>query len=147
MAKLRTDRTSIFLGVVVVLFVWDVIYFTGITDPAHFPHPFRIFRFIGDFEMLRGFRVMLRQIIIVTVPGSLIGIAVAHRVLLSRVFTEGTLRFLRLGIWVPFFLLFSVSVYTLIWAVAAAVFCSCYFYLVARHLLGFRGRDVICYVG
>ena len=147
MAKVRIDRTSIFLGVVVVLFLWDLIYILRIADPAHFPHPFRIFRLIGDFELFRGFRTMLRQIILVTVPGSLIGIAFANRILVSRGLTEATLRFLRLGIWVPFFLLFTISTYTVIWAVAAAVLCSCYFYLVARRLLAFRGHDVVSYVG
>jgi ABC-type nitrate/sulfonate/bicarbonate transport system permease component len=94
MAKLRIDRTSIFLGVVGLLFFWDLIYLLGITDPAHFPHPFRVFRLVGDFELFRGFRTILRQIILIAVPGSLIGIAVAHRVLLSRGLTEATLRFL-----------------------------------------------------
>src|ERR1051326_4932434 len=104
MAKVRVDRTSIFLGVVVVLFFWDLIYFLGITDPAHFPHPFRIFRLIGDFELFRGFRTMLRQIIIMFVPGFLIGAAVGHFMIPSSR-SHALLRFLRLGLWLPFLLM------------------------------------------
>jgi NitT/TauT family transport system permease protein len=147
MAKVRIDRTSIFLGVVVVLFFWDLVYFLGITDTDHLPHPFRVFRLIGDSDVFRGFRSMLRQMIFLTLPGSVVGIAVAHRVLLNPRVSHALLRFLRIGIWIPVVLLFTVPSDTVTWAVTTAALCSCYNYLVGRSLLNFRGRDIVIYVG
>src|SRR5436190_3932003 len=108
MRKWRLDRISVFFFVVVVLFLWDLIYFTGITDPAHLPHPFRIFRLFGDSDLFRNFRSVLRQMIFLSLPGSVIGIALARGILLNRRVTDVALRFLRLAIWLPFLLLFIV---------------------------------------
>src|ERR1043166_466753 len=120
MAKLRVDRTSIFLGVVVVLFFWDLIYLVGITDSAHFPHPFRIFRLIGDFELFRGFRTMLRQIILIFVPGFVLGAAVG-RFMIPRSRAYALLRFLRLGLWLPFLLMIVLPMFTV--GIVAVALC------------------------
>jgi ABC-type nitrate/sulfonate/bicarbonate transport system permease component len=147
MRKWRFDRTTIFFAVVVVLFLWDLVYFLGITDNDHLPHPFRIFRLIGDSDLFRGFRGMLRQMIFLALPGSVIGIAFGHSILFKRRVTDVMLRFLRLAIWLPFLLLFTLPSEMTFWAVAAAVFFSCYNYLVARALLDFQGRHIAIYVG
>jgi ABC-type nitrate/sulfonate/bicarbonate transport system permease component len=147
MRKWRFDRTTIFLAVVVVLYFWDLVYFLGITDPEHLPHPFRIFRLTVDSELFRIFRSVLRQMIFLSLPGSVIGIAVAHGVLRNRRVTDVLLQFLRFAVWLPFLLLITLPSEMIVWAVAAAVLFSCYNYLVARALLNCRGRDVINHVG
>jgi len=148
MGKWRFDRTTIFFAVVVVLYCLDLIYFLGITDTDHLPHPFRVFRLIGDTDLFRGFRSMLRQMIFLSLPSSLVGIAIAHRALLNRPLADALLRFLRLGIWLPLLLLFALPTETIAWTIAAAaVMSGCYNYLVARVLLNFQGRDVLLYVG
>jgi ABC-type nitrate/sulfonate/bicarbonate transport system permease component len=129
------------------LFLWDLVYFLGITDNDHLPHPFRIFRLIGDSDLFRGFRGMLRQMIFWIVPGSLVGVAAAYSVLHSRRLTEAMLRFLRLGIWLPFPLLFMRSYRAVWWGIATAMLCGSYYYLVARQLLSLNGREVLRYVG
>src|ERR1051326_4749406 len=105
MRKWRFDRTTIFLAVVVVLYFWDLVYFLGITDPEHLPHPFRIFRLTVDSELFRIFRSVLRQMIFLSLPGSVIGIAVAHGVLRNRRVTDVLIQFLRFAVWLPFLLL------------------------------------------
>ena len=60
MTKWKIDRTTIFLCLVFILFLWDLVYFLGIRNPARFPHPFVIFRALGAVEFLRGFPAMLR---------------------------------------------------------------------------------------
>ena len=147
MRKWRVDRISVFFFVVVLLYLWDLIYFTGITDPAHLPHPFRLFRLFGDSDLFRSFRSVLRQMIFLSLPGSVIGIAVGHRALRNRRVTDVLLQFLRFAVWLPFLLLITLPSETTVWAVAAAVLFSCYNYLVARALLNCRGRDVINHVG
>jgi ABC-type nitrate/sulfonate/bicarbonate transport system permease component len=147
MRKWRVDRISIFFFVVVILYLYDLIYFTGITDPAHLPHPFRIFRLFGDSELFRNFRSVLRQMIFLSLPGSVIGIAVALGVLLNRRVTDVMLRFLRFAVWLPFLLVITLPSEMTVWAVAAAAFFSGYNHLVARTFLDFRGRDVINHVG
>ena len=94
MAKWGIDRTAIFLSVIGLLFFWDLAYFVGLRDPARFPHPFRIFRLLGDFELLRGFLTMLRQIIFYVVSGGVIGIAVGSLVLRNARLTLVVLRLL-----------------------------------------------------
>ncbi|MGH7772490.1 MAG: hypothetical protein ACREQA_09680, partial [Candidatus Binatia bacterium] len=104
MAKWRFDRTSIFLVVVGLLFLWDVAYYAGIRNPNLFPHPFRVFRLLGASDYLRGFLAMLRLIILCFVPGGLIGVALGSLILRSSWLTQGMLRFLCLGLWLPFLL-------------------------------------------
>ena len=47
MAKWKIDRTAVFLLLVFVLFLWDLAFFLGIRDPARFPHPFMVLRFVA----------------------------------------------------------------------------------------------------
>lgn len=147
MTKWRIDRTSIFLCVVGLLFLWDLAYFVGIRDPARFPHPLRVFLLLGDSEFVRGFLRMLRLIILCLVSGGLIGVALGSLILRSSWLTQEMLRFLRLGLWLPFLLLFATPVEAFVLSIAAALLCSCYHYLAARYLLGLRGHDVLRLVG
>jgi len=144
MTKLRIDRTSIFLGIVALLFFWDLIYILGIASPAQFPHPFRIFRLIGDSELFRGFRTMLRHIILMFVPGFVIGDAVGH-FLVPHSRAYALLRFLRLGLWLPFLLMIVLPWFTV--GILAVVLCSLYYSVAARMYLNLDGFEFLRYVG
>jgi hypothetical protein len=140
MAKWKIDRTAIFLCLVFVLFLWDVAYFLGIRDPDRFPHPFVIFRMLGDVEFLRGFPSMLRHIIFSSALGGLIGVGVACLILRTGWLTHAAVQVLRLGLWLPLLVLFATPDP---WAlgIAAAMFCSCYHYLVATSVLRLEGQE------
>jgi ABC-type nitrate/sulfonate/bicarbonate transport system permease component len=145
MGNWKTDRTTIFLWLIFFLFLWDLAYSVGIRDPSQFPHPFAIFKNLGDVEFLRGLPRMLRYIIFSTVSGGLIGIGVGRLISLSTWLTRNTLRTLRLGQWLPFLILFATpDVYTL--SIAASMLCSCYHYLAATSILGLETRDRRNYV-
>lgn len=145
MASWKSDRTAIFLCVIFLLFLWDLAYFLGVRNPDRFPHPFVIFGTLGDVEFLRGFPRMLRYMIFSSVSGGLIGIGVA-RLILPRVWlTQSTLRALRLGLWLPFLILFATpAAFALTFA--AAMLCGCYHYLAAISILGLESRETRTYV-
>jgi ABC-type nitrate/sulfonate/bicarbonate transport system permease component len=135
MTKWRIDRTSIFLSVVGLLFLWDLAYFMGLRDPARFPHPFDFFQVFGDFKFLRGFGNTLRRVIVFSVLGYCVGIGIASLVLRSSTVTKALLRFLRLGVWFPFLVFFAVAQGFIILGIAAVTLSACYQYLVARFVL------------
>ena len=145
MAKWKIDRTTIFLCLVFILFLWDLAYFLGIRDPTRFPHPFVIFRTLGDIEFLRGLPGMLRQITFSLVSGWVLGVAIGSLVLYNSWLSEATIRFLRIGLWLPFLVIFAVPE-TFWLGIAAVTLCSCYHFLAGRSLLGLQGNELRRYV-
>ena len=144
MAKWKIDRTTIFLCLVFILFLWDLAYFLGIRDPTRFPHPFVIFRTLGDVEFLRGFPVMLRQIIFSFVSGGILGLTIGSLILYSPWLTEATLHFLRIGLWLPFLVIFAVPA-TFWLSITAVTLCVGYHYLTARSLLRLERYEALTY--
>jgi ABC-type nitrate/sulfonate/bicarbonate transport system permease component len=147
MVKFSLDRTSIFLYLVFILFLWDFAYFVGLRNIQRFPHPFTLFSQLGDVQVLRGFaRVFLRQTIFAAVAGGIIGIASAFLVLKSTRITAVVLSSLHPGMWLPFFILFATyDPFTL--SIAAVAFCTAYYYLAGVFFLGLSSRELRTYVG
>jgi len=147
MIKLSLDRTSIFLYLVLFLFLWDLAYVVGLRDPQRFPHPFVPFGQFSNPQVLRGFaRVFLRQIIFASVAGGIIGVAIGFVVLKSTRLTHAALNSLRQGLWLPFFLLFATrDPFTA--SIAAVALCTSYHYLAAVCFLGLSHRELRTYVG
>lgn len=145
MTQWKIDRTAVFLGLIFVLFLWDLAYFLGIRDPKIFPHPFVVFRTLGDVEFLRGFGRMLRLIILFFVSGGLIGIAIGSLSCRSSWLTHAVLHFLRFGLWLPFIVIFAVPDVFLL-GIAAVTLSSCYHCVAARSILGLQGREAWTYV-
>src|SRR6266705_6449321 len=106
MARWKIDRTTIFLCLTLVLFLYDLAWLLGLRNAARFPHPFVIFRTLGDIEFLRGLPGMLRQIIFSLVSGWVLGVAIGSLVLYNSWLSEATIRFLRIGLWLPFLVIF-----------------------------------------
>lgn len=144
MTKWKIDRTTIFLCLVFILFLWDLAYFLGIRNPARFPHPFVIFRALGDVEFLRGFPVMLRQIIFSFVSGGILSLTIGSLILYSPWLTEATLHFLRIGLWLPFLIIFAVPA-TFWLSITAVTLCVGYHYLTARSLLRLERYEALTY--
>jgi ABC-type nitrate/sulfonate/bicarbonate transport system permease component len=143
----RVNKTVTFLVIVTLLSLFDLAYFAGIKEPAQYYHPFTVFRFFDVPKEVLGFLKLLRQIILFFVPGFFVGIGAGSLIFRNVLLTQITLRFLRLGLWLPFLLLFANPFNGFILTLPVALLCSLYHYLVARYLLGFRGIDVLRYVG
>jgi hypothetical protein len=89
---------------------------------------------------------MLREIIFYVVSGGVIGIAIGSLVLRNSRLTLAVLRFLRLGLWLPFLIIFAVRE-DFILGILAVMLCTVYHYLAARFLLSLQGREIWRHVG
>ena len=136
----KPHRTKIFLGLVFVLYLWDIAFFLGIRDPAEIPHPFAVFRSLGDIVFFRGFGSMLREIIFTFVSGGLLGIVIGATILYTPSLTGTTLRFLRIAVWVPFIIAYAIFA-PLFWGIMTAMLCAAYHYLGARFILKIRPSE------
>ncbi len=87
---------------------------------------------------------MLRQIIFSLVSGGIIGVAIGSLILYSSWLTQATLRFLHIGLWLPFLVIFAVPE-TFWLGIVAVMLCTCYHYLAARSLLRLQGHDTRTY--
>lgn len=144
MKKWNVDRVTVFLFIAVVSFLYDLTFYLGIRDTTRFPHPFVYFRSLGDIEYLRGFPWMLRQVMFLLVAGGLLGWAIGFVILKSGWLSRATIRFLSLGLWFPFIVIFAVPA-TFWIGIAAVILCTIYHYLGASSLLDIKGRDVLLY--
>jgi hypothetical protein len=143
--KWHIERATVFLIIIVVSFLYDLTSWLGIRDPTRFPHPFVIFRSIGDVEFLRGFPGMVRQAIFSLVAGGTIGVAVGFVILKSSWLTHATIRSLRVALWLPFFCIFAVpDTFTI--GITAVMLCTIYHYLTAQSLLEIEGKDALLHV-
>jgi ABC-type nitrate/sulfonate/bicarbonate transport system permease component len=140
----RIDRTRVFLGLMLLLCLWDVAYFVGLRNPYSVPHPFSLFRALGDVEFLRGFSAMLREVIFSFVSGSVIGIAVGALLLFSSSLSGVIRRFLRIMLWFPIILTFAVPA-SFVLAITAVALCACHYYIAARSLLDLKRSDAWIY--
>ncbi|HET8669434.1 MAG TPA: hypothetical protein VFM05_02055 [Candidatus Saccharimonadales bacterium] len=140
----KIDRTRIFLAVVLLLYLWDVAFFVGLRNPDHVPHPFSLFRTLGDIEVLRGFPAMLREVIFSFASGSLIGIAIGALVLYSSSLSALIRSLLRILLWLPLIVIFAVPA-PLVMGIIAVALCACYYYIAARSSLGLRLSDAWIY--
>jgi ABC-type nitrate/sulfonate/bicarbonate transport system permease component len=136
----KIDRATVFLVFLLFLFLWDAAYFVGIRDPVRFPHPFILFRKLGDIESLRGLPAMLREAIFCFGVGSVIGVATGSIILLNVRLVRQLSRFLRLIQWFPLVLIFSGSG-AFVTESITAILSACYNYIHSRSVLGLQRRD------
>ncbi|MGE5307200.1 MAG: hypothetical protein ACM3TN_28155 [Alphaproteobacteria bacterium] len=140
------NRETVFLWLILLLFLFDLAYVLGLRNPERLPHPFVFFRRLGDVEFLRGIaRAMLRETIFISVLGGALGLGVGVFVLKNSWLTQTVLSFLGWGLWLPFFVLLA-TLDPLILGIIAVALCTCYHYLAARSVLGLPDRDTRAYV-
>src|SRR5262245_41018008 len=140
----RLDRAWIFLGLVLVLYIWDVAYFVGIREPYRVPHPFSLFNNFGDIEILRGFSTILREIIFSFASGILIGIPLAAVVLYNHSLSVALPPFLRVISWLPLLMIFAITQQLSMW-ISAVALCASYQYITARVSLCLHRPDALKY--
>ncbi len=144
MKRWTVDRVTVFFVIAVVSFVYDLTAYLGIRNTARFPHPFVYFRSLGDVESFRGFPVMLRLAMFSLVAGGLIGWTVGLLILRNDWLTRATIRFLRIGMWIPFLVVFAAP-YTFQLGIAVTLLAATYHYLTARSLLEMSARAAFRY--
>jgi ABC-type nitrate/sulfonate/bicarbonate transport system permease component len=140
----KIDRTGIVLAFVLLLYLWDVAFFVGLRNPDRVPHPFSLFRTLGDIEVLRGFPAMLREVIFSFASGSLIGIAIGALVLYNSSLSALIRSLLRILLWFPLIVIFAVPA-PLVIGIIAVVLCTCYYYIAARSSLRLKPSDAWIY--
>lgn len=123
-----------------------------------------ILALLVDAVFLRGFGIMVLQVAIVSVVGGAIGLSLAELVLTSEWITSSTIRFLRLGMWLPFFAAWATPTWWIPWdkllqvsdevkqilaisipTLPTVIFAACYYYLSARHTLKLHRRRVLLF--
>lgn len=144
MAGYRDRRSAIFV-IVGLLLVWELIYWLRLIDPARFSHPIAILKTFGDLDLLGWFTVFLVQMAVASLLGGPLGIILGILIIRSTWLTQATLRFLRIGHWLPVFIYWPLPIWpprdgyevvSIFWAwtasVAALALFNCYHYLAAR---------------
>ena len=140
----RIDRGWVFLGLILILYLWDLAYFVGLRNPDRLPHPFSLFTALADIEVLRGFSAMLRDIIFSFASGVLIGMPVGAMVLSSPSLVRVIRPFLRIIPWFPLLLIFAIPQQLLMWITAVAL-STCYHYIGARWSLCLQPNKALKY--
>jgi ABC-type nitrate/sulfonate/bicarbonate transport system permease component len=95
---------------------------------------------IAGAEVLIGFIVMLTQVVLISLLGGALGVGVGSLIFRGPWLTRAALRFLRIGMWVPFL---ASSALQMVWLVglAAVTLAACYYYLASRFILGLDWRN------
>jgi hypothetical protein len=118
-----------------------------------------------DTTFLKGFCFFMAQVILVSAVGGGIGATLGALILRSRWITESAIRFLRLGMWLPFFGAWATSIWVIEWSKEIAVphwaepslqvaipiiptvlLAACYHQLTARYTLVLDRRSAAVYV-
>ena len=160
--KEQTEKPHVIVAIVILflLFLWELAYGLGLIDPLRFSHPLGVLPVLADFDFLRGFGLMLLQVAFACLIGGSIGVLAGRLILTSSWLTQATLRFLRLGQWLPFFVFWALSIWgfkkgeltdapfwivvTVMGIIAAfptVTLSAIYYFLSARSTLGLKGRE------
>jgi hypothetical protein len=108
-----------------------------------------VFSVLRDPAFLRGYGLFLAQIAIVSIIGGVLGVGAGALIYRSDWFAQSLRRFLRLGMWLPFFVLgdlmywgdrtvWNLNIHSrpilavVVAASPATVLASCYYYLCLR---------------
>jgi len=137
-----SKRVKISTGVS-LLVAWELFYYSRLfaaDDPSHLK---RALNGLGEFQVWRGFEVMLIELLVAFVIGGGLGFVLGLVTKNSSWLTDATVRFLRIGLWVPFLLFWALPVWPgkegsryepIIWAwiagVTAVALATCYHYLI-----------------
>jgi len=160
--KEQPEKPHVVVALVVVflLFLWELAYGLGLIDPLRFSHPLGVLPVLMDINFLRGFGIMLLQVLFASLLGGGIGVFVGSVILRSTWLSQATLRFLRLGQWLSFFVFWAlpiwgfkkgeltdapfwivVTVMGIIAAFPTVTLSAIYYFLSARSTLGLNGRE------
>lgn len=151
-------RLIILLSVVLFLVLWEVTYRLELIA-AGLGHPVGIFLMLSNSTFLGRFALMLAQVAFASLFGGGIGKFSGQMIIRSSWLTQATIRFLRLGLWLPFLIYWTLPIWppreeyvydSIIWAwlasVTAAALFACYSYLTTLSALELKWSDVRTYL-
>jgi len=95
-----------------VLVAWEALYFAGFIDPGYHYHPLGALQILLDVSFLREFGIMSLQLVVASVAGGAIAGAVGPLILQGSWLVGSTIRFLRIGMWIPFIICWPLPVWS-----------------------------------
>lgn len=140
-----------FLGVLVA---WEALYFGGFIDPDYHDHPLGALPILLDVSFLREFGIMSLQFVVASIVGGAIAEAVGHLILRDSWLVRSTIRFLRIGMWIPFIIYWPLPLWSpwkfdfgrtfamaSIVSVSAVALSAIHCHLVSRFVLNLKQVD------
>jgi len=137
-----------------VLIVWEALYIAGFIDPVRYYHPIGALQILSDLNFLRGFGLMSVQLVVASLAGGTIALAVGPLILRRGWLVGSTIRFLRIAMWIPFIIYWPLPIWgswkldfgqtilvVLLCSVLVVGFSSVHSYLVSRLLLNLTPKD------
>lgn len=135
--------------ILLFLGLWEICYYTGLIDPNRFSHPKAVIQTLLNNAFLEGFGLMAVQLTFASLVGGGIGVAIGSVMIRSDRLAQAAIRFLRIGMWLPFLISWAIPISSSAWrnwfvpitvawieSVNAVVFAACYHYLNGRFILG-----------
>ncbi|MBI4595481.1 MAG: hypothetical protein HY730_03780 [Candidatus Tectomicrobia bacterium] len=133
------------LGSVIVwglILLWELLYYTGLIDSSRFSHPLGTINALRNLDLLMGLGKTLFRVVLSSLLGVIVGLAIAVLISQNPWVTQTVIRFLRLGLWVPFFIYLAVPYWILPGVVVVSLF-ACYQFLSIRLALSLPWRESI----
>ena len=151
MAKQRSKSATILITLGMLL-LWEVLYYLKLVDSVRFSHPLGVVQALG--RSLSGFSMMLVHFTFAALLGGGLGFVLSRFIIRSTWLTQATLRFLRIGLWLPFLIYWPLPTWPprdnyrydpIFWAwivsVWAVAMSACYHHLTARFVLALEWRE------
>jgi len=105
---------TLLLAILGLLVVWILSYLRARpADSGPSAHPLDVIRVFTYVDFLRGFGMMFLQILLSSLIGDAIGLVAGSLILRSARLSQAALRFLRIGLWLPFFVFWALPIWSL----------------------------------
>lgn len=127
--KARQIAVLLTLG---LLLIWELLFYLRVIDSSRFSHPLGTIEALRNFDFVREFGRTLVDTLIASFSGTIIALTLAVLIAQSSWAIQTAIRFLRLGIWAPFFIFWAVPYWLLPAAVTAVSLFACYKFLSIR---------------
>lgn len=138
--KTRNVAFLVSLGSVLV---WELLYYFGVINSSRFSHPLGTIVALQNLDFLMRFGKTLFHVVLTSLFGVIIGLALAVLISQSSWLVQTVIQFLRLELWVPFFIFWAVPYWFLPTAVAVVGLFACYQFLSIHLALSLPWREAI----
>jgi len=146
--KKVTKRVGVLTLFAIAIILWEFLSYLRIIDLARYSHPLAVIEVFGNSKFLYDLFGMIIETVSVILVGGFSGISCGAVIVRSPSLTSAVVRVLRVGLWMSFFVAWSLPVwefdqpevpnllvaFTL--ATGAVLFAACYEYLTARSTHG-----------
>ncbi len=137
-----------------VLIAWEALYFAGFIDPVYHYHPLGSLQILFEVSFLRDFGLMSLQFVVASCVGGAIAGSVGPLIPRGSRLVGPTMRFLRIGMWIPFIIYWALPLWspwkftfgrtfamTSLVSVSVVALSGIYYYLVSRDVLNLKQED------